>query len=433
MCVDDDLVVVVDHAGHNREQKSRVNRIARWQNRRAALNRLARSRSIQMRLQKLQLPMHYLFKISFRLGIAAVIAAGSFLPAKSDQREKERLRFTLVQIDQRAYLSLANLRRVHPGLQASFDKGEAQGELRYQKRIILFRLDESQYQSQSEIRELDDVGAIEDDGIFLSREFVEEILTELSVPVSYRFNRNNLLVVRDKPRATTEKLDFIYIDAGHGGKDSGALGYFDVNEKDITLTLAHALRAQLKADFPHVQVYMTRSGDRFIRLEKRSDLANRRNDKGRFGIFVSIHCNSTLSPRVKGFEVYYLAQNPDNSKTRQLMLRENLKFESSSYIRKLTSQLMNAQIQRESKTLARQVFSGMANRLDGMIKPRKVKKADFAVLRGSLMPAILIETGYLTNRDDLKRLNSVEYRKAFAEGVSRGIGVFLSELAKAEK
>lgn len=49
------------------------------------------------------------------------------------------------------------------------------------------------------------------------------------------------------------------------------------------------------------------------------------------------------------------------------------------------------------------------------------------------MPAILIETGYLTNKDDLKRLNSVEYRKAFAEGVSRGIGVFLSELAKAEK
>ncbi|AFM14559.1 N-acetylmuramoyl-L-alanine amidase family protein [Turneriella parva] len=370
------------------------------------------------------------------LFLSLVFTAGasvSLFAASGEAREKEKLRFTLVQINKRAYLSFANLRRVHADLIVTFDKNEGQGELRMKKRVILFRLDEAQYQSQSELRELDDVGAIEDDGIFFSREFVEEILTELSVPVSYRFNRNNLLVVRDKPRDATEKLDFIFIDAGHGGKDSGALGYFDVNEKDITLTLAHTLKAQLKADFPGVNIYMTRSGDRFIRLEKRSDLANRRSDKGRFGIFVSIHCNSTLSPRVKGFEVYYLAQNPDNTKSRQLMLRENLKYESSAYIRKLTSQLMNAQIQRESKTLARQVFSGMANRLDGMIKPRKVKKADFAVLRGSLMPAILIETGYLTNKDDLKRLNSVEYRKAFAEGVSRGIGVFLSELAKAER
>jgi N-acetylmuramoyl-L-alanine amidase len=346
---------------------------------------------------------------------------------------KEHVRFTLVRIDRQAYLSVANLKRLHADLQVQFVKSEGQGELRYGRRVILFRVDEAQYQSQNEIRELDGIGVIDKNGLFFSREFVEEILTELSVAVSYRFSRNRLLVVRDKIRENAEKLDFIIIDAGHGGKDSGALGYFDVNEKDITLSLARALRTQLKVDYPDIKVYMTRSGDKFIRLEKRSELANRKNEKGRFGIFVSVHVNSTLSPRVKGFEIYYLAQNPDNTKTRQLMLRENIKFENSSYIRKLTSQLMNAQIQRESKTLARTVFSGMSNRLDGMIKARKVKKADFAVLRGSLMPAILIETGYLTNRDDLKRLNSVEYRKAFAEGVSRGIGGFLSELAKVEK
>ena len=353
--------------------------------------------------------------------------------AKEPVAAKEHVRFTLVRIHRQAYLSVANLKRLHADLKVQFVKSEGQGELRYGRRVILFRIDEAQYQSQNEIRELDGIGVIDQNGLFFSREFVEEILTELSVAVSYRFSKNRLLVVRDKIRENAERLDFIIIDAGHGGKDSGALGYFDVNEKDITLALARALRTQLKNDHPEIQVYMTRSGDKFIRLEKRSELANRKNEKGRFGIFVSIHVNSTLSPRVKGFEIYYLAQNPDNTKTRQLMLRENIKFENSVYIRKLTSQLMNAQIQRESKTLARQVFSGMSNRLDGMIKARKVKKADFAVLRGSLMPAILIETGYLTNRDDLKRLNSVEYRKAFAEGVSRGIGGFLSELAKVEK
>ncbi len=347
--------------------------------------------------------------------------------------EKEKLRFTLVQIDGAAFLSAANLRRLHGDLTYSYSEKEEQGEIRFGRRIVLFRVGEAQYQSQNEIRELEAKGVLEDDGLFFSREFVEEILTELSLPVSYRFTKNQLLIVRDKKREAGQKLDFVIIDAGHGGRDSGALGYFDAAEKDITLSLSLALKEQLNADYPKLRVYLTRSNDKFLRLEKRSDLANKHNEGNKFGIFVSVHCNSTLSPRVKGFEIYYLAQNPDNVKMRQLMLRENLRYERSSYIRRLTSQLMNAQIQRESKTLARQVFSGLSNRLDGMIKSRKVKKADFAVLRGSLMPAILIETGYLTNRDDLKKLKSVEFRKAFAAGVSRGIGSFLGELAKAEK
>ena len=353
--------------------------------------------------------------------------------AAAKSSRKEKIRLTLVQIDRLSYLSAANLRRIHSGIELRYIPKDEQGEIRFGRRVLLFSLDEAQYQSQNEIRELDEPGAIDDDGLFFSREFVEEILTELSVPVSYRFDRNNLLVVRAAARATKPKLDFVVIDAGHGGKDSGALGYFDAAEKDLTLSLAHAVRKQVSTDYPDLKVYMTRSTDKFLRLERRSELANKKNGSAKFGVFISIHCNSTLSPRVKGFEVYYLAQNPDNTRMRQIMLRENLRFERSSYIRRLKSQLMNAQIQRESKTLARGVFSGQSNGLDGMIKPRKVKKADFAVLRGSLMPAILIETGYLTNRDDLKMLGSENYRKAFAQGVSKGIGAFLGDLAKTEK
>ncbi|HMV34970.1 MAG TPA: N-acetylmuramoyl-L-alanine amidase [Turneriella sp.] len=346
---------------------------------------------------------------------------------------KEKIRLTLVQIDKLPYLSAANLRRIHNSLELRYvPKGE-QGEIRFGRRVLLFNLNEAQYQSQNEIRELDEPGAIDDDGLFFSREFVEEILSELNVPVAYRFDRNNLIIVRATARHTRPTLDFVVIDAGHGGKDSGALGYFDAAEKDLTLSLAHAVRKQLASDYPELKVYMTRSTDKFLRLERRSELANKQNGSAKFGVFISIHCNSTLSPKVKGFEVYYLAQNPDNTRTRQIMLRENLRYERSSYIKRLKSQLMNAQIQRESKTLARGVFSGLMNGLDGMIKPRKVKKADFAVLRGSLMPAILIETGYLTNRDDLKMLASENYRKAFAQGVSKGIGAFLGDLAKTEK
>jgi len=338
-----------------------------------------------------------------------------------------------VQIDNLSYLSAANLKRIHSELELRYAPKEEQGEIRFGRHVLLFRLNEAQYQSQNEIMELDEPGVIDDDGLFFTREFVEEIVSELNIPVAYRFDRNNLLIVRAAARQIRPTLDFVVIDAGHGGKDSGALGYFDAAEKDLTLSLAHVVRKQLASDYPELKVYMTRSKDKFLRLERRSELANKQNGNAKFGIFISIHCNSTLSPRVKGFEVYYLAQNHDNIRMRQIMLRENLRFERSSYIRRLKSQLMNAQIQRESKVLARGVFSGLANGLDGMIKPRKVKKADFAVLRGALMPAILIEAGYLTNRDDLKMLGSENYRKAFAQGVSKGIGAFLGDLAKTEK
>lgn len=364
-------------------------------------------------------------------GIGLLVGASAALAKKTSNKEKIRL--TLVQIDRLSYLSAANLKRIHSGIGIHYVPKEEWGEIRFGGRVVLFKLNEAQYESQNEIRELDEPGAIDDDGLFFSREFVEEILSELNIPVSYRFDRNNLIIVRTTARAPRAQLDFVVIDAGHGGKDSGALGYFDAAEKDITLRLSHAVRKQLAADFPELKVYMTRSKDKFLTLERRSELANRKNAGEKFGIFISIHCNSSLSPKVKGFEVYYLAQNPDNMRMRQIMLRENMRFERSAYIRRLKSQLMNAQIQRESKMLARSVFSGLANGLDGMIKPRKVKKADFAVLRGSLMPAILIETGYLTNRDDLKVLGSENYRKAFAQSVSNGIGAFLSDLAKSEK
>jgi N-acetylmuramoyl-L-alanine amidase len=354
-------------------------------------------------------------------------------PKVKKHAAKEKIRLTLVKIENHSYLSAANLKRIHSGIDLRYAPDAEQGEIRFGRRVLLFRLNDAQYQSQNEVVELDEPGAIDADGLFFSREFVEEILSELNVPVSYRFDHDHLTIVRAAARPSRMRLDFVVIDAGHGGKDSGALGYFDAAEKDITLALAHAVRKKLVQDYPELKVYMTRSTDKFLRLERRSELANKQNSDAKFGVFISIHCNSTLSPRVKGFEVYYLAQNPDNIRMRQIMLRENLRFERSSYIRRLKSQLMNAQIQRESKMLARSVFSGLMIGLDGMIKPRKVKKADFAVLRSTLMPAILIEAGYLTNRDDLKMLGSENYRKAFAQGVSNGIGAFLGDLAKAEE
>jgi len=350
------------------------------------------------------------------------------ITAKSTQRT-----LTLVQIENEAYLPEKNLTKIYPNLQVSYSKNQESGEIRFGRRIIIFKLDSNEFQMQNEIRELDTTAVIDDDGLYFSKEFVEEIITELRLPISYKFNRNNLKIKYTLEQSPNSAVDFIVIDAGHGGRDTGALGYFDAAEKDITLRLSKALAERLSEDFPNVEIILTRKSDHFIKLERRSEIANQKNANKKFGLFISIHCNATLSPKIKGFEVYYLAQNSDNKMARQLMLRENLKHENSAYIRKLTSQLLNAQIQFESKALARTVFRALANRLDAMIKPRKVKRADFAVLRGSLMPAILIETGYLTNKDDLKQLNNSEYESKFVRGISEGIKGFLSEMAKFEK
>jgi len=356
------------------------------------------------------------------------VFGANWIIAKSTQRT-----LTLVQIGNEAYLSELNLEKIHPDLSISYNSKNASGEIRYGRRIIIFKLDSEEFQMQSEMRELDASAVIDDNGLYFSKEFVEELITELRLPISYQFNKNNLKIRYTKEQSPNNALNFIIVDAGHGGKDTGALGYFDAAEKDITLRLSKQLAKQLSEDFPRIEIILTRKNDHFIKLEKRSEIANQKNRNKKFGLFISIHCNATLSPKIKGFEVYYLAQNSDNKMARQLMLRENLKYESSAYIRKLTSQLLNAQIQFESKVLARAVFRALANRLDAMIKPRKVKRADFAVLRGSLMPAILIETGYLTNKDDLKQLNNSEYETKFVRGISEGIKGFLSEMAKFEK
>lgn len=353
------------------------------------------------------------------------------LVASGRLAEPAEIRLSLVRVENRLCLSAANFRRIAPELVLSYLPQQLKGEIRHGNHKITFYVNKREFAADGIFYELEDVTSFYRNGLLFTQEFVEEVLTELSVPVKYRFSGESLIIRRAIPRRLP--VDFIIIDAGHGGKDSGALGYFDVAEKDITLAIARELYQQLKNDFAPLEIYLTRKSDKFLSLERRSALANTKASGNKSGIFLSIHCNATLSPRVNGFEVYYLAQNSDNQAVRQALLRENLHYERSAYIRKLKSLLIDAQIQRESKLLARSVYASLANGLDGMMRARKVLKADFAVLRGTLMPAILIETGYLTNKKDLKRLQSADYRRQFARSLSAGIGAFFRALEKMDR
>jgi N-acetylmuramoyl-L-alanine amidase len=172
----------------------------------------------------------------------------------------------------------------------------------------------------------------------------------------------------------------VVIDPGHGGKDSGAVGIGGVREKDIILPIGRRVAEILQQN--GVQVVMTRDSDYFVTLPGRVVLAERVNAD----VFVSIHANSAGAsrPDVNGLEVYY--------------------YDSGL-------------------SLARVVRSSILQSIN--IRDRGVRRARFYVLRKSSMPSILVETGYLTGRQDVARLRTSAYQNQMAEAIARGILQYL--------
>lgn len=168
----------------------------------------------------------------------------------------------------------------------------------------------------------------------------------------------------------------VIIDPGHGGKDPGAIGIRGLKEKDVILPISVRVAQILQQN--GVQAVLTRNSDFFVSLKGRVDMAER----GNADLFVSIHANSVgLSrPDVSGLEVYYY---------------------SSGY------------------NLAQSVRRAILNSVN--VRDRRVRKARFYVLRKTSMPAILVETGYVTGREDAAKLSNPQYREQMAQGIANGI------------
>jgi N-acetylmuramoyl-L-alanine amidase len=181
-------------------------------------------------------------------------------------------------------------------------------------------------------------------------------------------------------RPTPRGKVVVIVDPGHGGKDSGAIGIGGTREKDIVLPIGRKLAQILEQN--GVQVLLTRSSDYFVTLPGRVDMAERAGAD----VFVSIHANSAGldRPDVNGLETYYYDTG---------------------------------------LSLARIVHSSILRSVN--VKDRGVRKARFYVLRKSSMPSILVETGYMTGRQDIARLRSTWYQNQMAEAIANGILQFL--------
>jgi N-acetylmuramoyl-L-alanine amidase len=227
------------------------------------------------------------------------------------------------------------------------------------------------------------------------------------------------------------KVRRVVIDAGHGGHDTGAIGHKGTREKDVTLAISRKLARQLRDQ--GVEVLLTRDEDRYLKLEERAQVANAAHGD----LFISIHCNSATSSKLHGIETYTLNTSADRYSIR-LAARENSSSEKGiSDLQFILADLATKANTTESTRLATQVQKNLVSHLSTRysdVKNLGTKEALFYVLLGAKMPAILVETAFLSHGEEEKRLSSESYQDEVAEAISRGVMDFVGgrTLAKAQ-
>jgi N-acetylmuramoyl-L-alanine amidase len=221
----------------------------------------------------------------------------------------------------------------------------------------------------------------------------------------------------------------VVVDAGHGGPDNGMTGPIGggprLVEKDITLSVAKLLADELRDS--GVEVLMTRTTDTLIALSDRGRIANA--NKG--DLFVSIHVNATGSrgasaARERGFETYFLAEAKSEDALRvERMENEAVRFETGAYAPKgdplsfIINDMAQNEHLRESDDLAETIQQGLKTFHPG--PSRGVQQANFAVLRGSYMPAVLVEIGFGTNPDEAEFLSEYSNQRQIAASIARSV------------
>ncbi|NPA63650.1 MAG: N-acetylmuramoyl-L-alanine amidase [Epsilonproteobacteria bacterium] len=227
------------------------------------------------------------------------------------------------------------------------------------------------------------------------------------------------------PQVLLNERKVIVLDPGHGGRDSGAVGYKGKKEKDIVLAIAKRLYKILKKQ--GYKVYMTRKGDYFVTLRNRTRFAN----KMKAHLFISIHANAAPTKKkylsMKGLETFFLSPSRSERAKRVAEQENRVEVRDMSYFSKqvyldflnreriILSNKLAIDIQRNVLYRVRKRFP----LVDGGVRP-----GPFWVLVGAQMPSVLVEVGYITNPTEAKRLSSPYYQTLIAEGIASGIASY---------
>lgn len=221
----------------------------------------------------------------------------------------------------------------------------------------------------------------------------------------------------------------IAIDAGHGGKDPGAVGAGGTYEKNVTLAIARELKRQIDAE-PGMRAMLTRGGDQFIPLARRYQIAR----EARADLFVSIHADSVPNRTASGSSVYVMSTRGATSQAaRWLAERENradlvggisLSARDDTLAAVLLD-LSQSGTMKASEDVAAEVLSGLTR--IGKVHSRDVQRANFVVLRAPDVPSVLVESAFISNPAEEKRLKDPAHQRRLATAVLEGIrGYFTS-------
>ncbi len=236
-------------------------------------------------------------------------------------------------------------------------------------------------------------------------------------------------VVPDAPprvkEVATSKLTIV-IDPGHGGTDTGAVGPDGTPEKDLTLTISKKLAEQLKKEIKDAHVFLTRDGDATLTLDDRVRFANTK----KADYFISIHANASTSKNEHGIQTYYLNNASDDAADRLAKQENKNSGKKQSALDKIVSTMIQNASTDESRELARSVHKnlvgGLAKKYSD-ISDQKVRSALFYVLVGVKCPSILVETSYITNPKEEKRLKEKNYQSVVTAGIAKGIDNYLHQ------
>ena len=220
----------------------------------------------------------------------------------------------------------------------------------------------------------------------------------------------------------------VFIDAGHGGKDPGAIGRSKTQEKDITLAAAQELAKQLEST-GLIRPVLSRSDDRYLKLRQRINLARQQEAD----IFISLHADAAPSPQANGISVFTLSDTASDKEAEMLARNENkadliggpdLAVEDPEAADELL-RMFQRESMNQSTFLASAILQNIRD-LPGGDK-RGHRFAGFAVLKAPDMPSVLVEMGFITNRKDEANLKRPDYRAKLVERLARAIVAYLVE------
>lgn len=307
-----------------------------------------------------------------------------------------------------------------------FSKNDASASLSVNSSFVLY--------STSSYTFLKDAPKIKDGIIYISRQTLTELSSFFNNVELEKINQQSLKNVitqnEREERIHIEEMQgyrvgAILIDPGHGGKDVGCVGSYTeggknhiVYEKNIALTVSLDLYNRLKKTYPDKNISLTRNADYYPTLSERVKKANSIKVKENEAIlYISIHANASLNNRAQGFEVWYLP--PEYRRT------VIDKDESTKEIHAILNSMMEEEYTMESILMSKYVLDGLDKEIGGVSRNRGIKEEEYIVVKGVKMPSILVELGFVTNKEEAKRLCTPSYLDKCTTGIYNGLVSFI--------